>query len=293
MDFMDKAIKYYEWTNTLADPRLKSWPFIDSPFHTILIVFIYLLIILNYGPKLMKNRDPFDFGYFLPAYNFSLVALNYYILHLTFIGSYQAGYSYTCTPVTKELENPHENKVMLGVYLYYISKLIELLDTVLFLLTKRFRQITFLHVYHHSTMPLIWWIGAKWFPGGQAFFGVMLNSFVHVIMYTYYGLSSCGPSMKKYLWWKKYITVVQLVQFCLAIIHTTNSLYVECPIPKWTHWALILYAMSFVFLFTNFYVQTYNKSLNKPKKSTDDYPVHQTKTARLTHSAVRRRKIKE
>ena len=56
MDFMDKAINYYEWTNTLADPRLKSWPFIDSPFHTILIVFIYLLIILNYGPKLMKNR---------------------------------------------------------------------------------------------------------------------------------------------------------------------------------------------------------------------------------------------
>ena len=64
---------------------------------------------------------------------------------------------------------------MLGVYLYYISKLIELLDTVLFLLTKRFRQITFLHVYHHSTMPLIWWIGAKWFPGGQ---GVHLFVFI-------------------------------------------------------------------------------------------------------------------
>ena len=54
-----------------------------------------------------------------------------------------------------------------GVWLYYISKIVELFDTVLFRMRKRDRQITFLHVYHHSTMPLLWWIGAKWLPGGQ------------------------------------------------------------------------------------------------------------------------------
>ena len=44
-----------------------------------------------------------------------------------------------------------------------------------------------------------------------AFFGALINSFIHVVMYTYYGLSALGPHMQKYLWWKKYLTVMQLV----------------------------------------------------------------------------------
>lgn len=36
-----------------------------------------------------------------------------------------------------------------------------------FILRKKDRHISFLHVYHHSTMPLLWWIGTKWVPGGQ------------------------------------------------------------------------------------------------------------------------------
>ena len=51
-----------------------------------------------------------------------------------------------------------------------------------------------------------------------AFFGAMINSFVHVLMYTYYGLSSLGPHMQNYLWWKKYLTRVQLV----TVINTKN-----------------------------------------------------------------------
>lgn len=43
-----------------------------------------------------------------------------------------------------------------------------------------------------------------------AYFGATLNSFIHVLMYSYYGLSSV-PSMRPYLWWKKYITQGQLV----------------------------------------------------------------------------------
>lgn len=42
------------------------------------------------------------------------------------------------------------------------------------------------------------------------FFGPTLNSFIHILMYSYYGLS-VFPSMHKYLWWKKYLTQAQLV----------------------------------------------------------------------------------
>jgi hypothetical protein len=46
--------------------------------------------------------------------------------------------------------------------------------------------------------------------GGQAWFGPVLNSAVHVFMYAYYGLSVI-PSLRDKLWWKKYITMFQLV----------------------------------------------------------------------------------
>ena len=45
----------------------------------------------------------------------------------------------------------------------------------------------------------------------SAFFVAMLNSFVHIFMYTYYGLAAIGPHMQKYLWWKRYLTRMQLV----------------------------------------------------------------------------------
>ena len=38
-----------------------------------------------------------------------------------------------------------------------------------------------------------------------------LNSVVHVAMYTYYMIAAMGPKYQKYLWWKKYITTIQLV----------------------------------------------------------------------------------
>lgn len=49
------------------------------------------------------------------------------------------------------------------------------------------------------------------------------------------------------------------VQFHVTIGHTALSLYTDCPFPKWMHWALIAYAISFIFLFLNFYTRTYNE----------------------------------
>jgi len=54
-----------------------------------------------------------------------------------------------------------------ALWWYYISKGVEFLDTVFFILRKKFTQVSFLHVYHHCTMFILWWIGMKWVPGGQ------------------------------------------------------------------------------------------------------------------------------
>ena len=42
-----------------------------------------------------------------------------------------------------------------------------LLLQVFFILRKKDNQVTFLHVYHHATMILNWWMAAKYIPVGQ------------------------------------------------------------------------------------------------------------------------------
>lgn len=55
-----------------------------------------------------------------------------------------------------------------AVWWYYFSKVLEFTDTFFFILRKKDNQLTFLHVYHHSTMFSFWWIGVKWVPSGSS-----------------------------------------------------------------------------------------------------------------------------
>lgn len=91
-----------------------------------------------------------------------------------------------------------------------MAKVTELLDTIFFVLRHKLEQVSFLHVYHHTLMMVGTWFFLKYFPHDNMIFIGTINSAVHVIMYTYYGLAAV-PSMAKHLWWKEYITTIQLV----------------------------------------------------------------------------------
>ena len=61
-------------------------------------------------------------------------------------------------------------------------------------------------------------------PGGMSTFQALVNSAVHVIMYSYYALAALGPAYQKYLWWKKYLTTIQLVcSLCSSISIATGG----------------------------------------------------------------------
>lgn len=107
----------------------------------------------------------------------------------------------------------HNFQVARGVYIYFLAKMSELLDTIFFVIRKKDRQITFLHMYHHTVMPMISWGATKYYPGGHGTLIGVINSFVHIIMYTYYMFSAMGPQFQRYLFWKKYITTLQMVRF--------------------------------------------------------------------------------
>ncbi|VDI14525.1 Hypothetical predicted protein [Mytilus galloprovincialis] len=91
----------------------------------------------------------------------------------------------------------------------------------------------------------------------------MINSFIHVVMYGYYGLSALGPHMQKYLWWKRYLTMMQLIQFVVGIAHAAQSLVRQCEFPMWMQWALVFYAFTILCLFLNFYFHAYIKSVRR------------------------------
>lgn len=258
MGFIFQWIKdlqeFYSWADSISDARTAKWLFVPSIFSPVAFVVTYLFLIWML-PRVMKNKEPFQLTSLLLIYNAAMVLLNFYITIEAFLSSAAAGYSYSCQKFSMSF-NPLELRVTSVLWWFYFSKFVELLDTIFFLLRKKNNQVSFLHVYHHTSMVCLWWIGIKWVPNGQAFFSAMVNAMVHAIMYTYYGLSAL-PYLRKYLWWKKHLTQIQMAQFLLLLIHALASLYVECDYPLWMKYTFIGYMVSFLILFSNFYIHAY------------------------------------
>lgn len=152
-------------------------------------------------------------------------------------------------------------------WLFLFSKFIELMDTVIFILRKKDGQVTFLHVFHHSVLPWSWWWGIRIAPGGMGSFHAMINSSVHVIMYLYYGLSALGPVAQPYLWWKKHMTAIQLIQFVLVSLHISQ--YYFMPSCNYQYPVIIhliwMYGTIFFMLFSNFWYHSYTKGKRLPR----------------------------
>ncbi|OCT57991.1 hypothetical protein XELAEV_18002737mg [Xenopus laevis] len=207
----------------------------------------------------MKNRPAFSLRGHLIVYNLGVTLLSLYMLIELILSSWQGGYNLQCQNLYSAGEA--DVRVAKVLWWYYFSKAIEFMDTIFFVLRKKNSQITFLHVYHHTTMFNIWWCIMNWIPCG--FFGPTLNSFIHFLMYSYYGMSVI-PSMHKYLWWKKYLIQAQLVQFLLIITHTLSAAVKPCGFHVGCLMIQTSYVTTLVILFVNFYLKTYKK---RPSKS--------------------------
>ncbi|VEN54512.1 unnamed protein product, partial [Callosobruchus maculatus] len=104
------------------------------------------------------------------------------------------------------------------------------------------------------------------FPGGHGTFSNLINNLVHVIMYFYYMVAAMGPEYQKYIWWKKHVTTIQLIQFTLVFVHSAQILWTDCGYPRLIGGFLLVHSAIFFGLFTNFYYQTYNRSKAKAVK---------------------------
>jgi len=247
----------YEDAKPYADARTKDWFLLSgSPIPVWCLTAAYLLFVWL-GPKLMRKREAFSLQYVMFLYNMALVGLSIYMFVEILLSISDAGYGFVCATYNEVTRRDvRELRVANVLWWYFFSKAIELMDTVLMVLRKKSSQITFLHVFHHATMLNIWWWVMTFIPGGLSWFGSCLNCLVHVVMYSYYGLSVV-PSLKGKLWWKRYITRFQLIQFFITLSHTLNSIRVECDFPRWGQYLLAGYMIFMLILFTNFYIHAY------------------------------------
>jgi len=267
-----RAADLLELVESSGDPRVADWFLIRSPVPIVCIFVTYLCMVVT-GPRWMQDRKPFQLKWILIIYNGFQVALSSYMFYEFFVSAYLAGYSLTCQPVDFTM-NPLSLRMADVSWWYFFSKIIDLADTVFFILRKKNNQMTVLHIYHHSTMVFNWWLGAKYAPGGQSFFCALLNSFVHICMYSYYMFSAMGPWIQPYLWWKRYLTQLQLVQFVLIVIHSFVGLYNQCDFPPILLYIVGTYCLSLIILFGNFYVKSYVKKQQSLAELSDHKKVH-------------------
>jgi elongation of very long chain fatty acids protein 7 len=115
----------------------------------------------------------------------------------------------------------------------------------------------------------VWW-GVKFMPGGHSTFFGLLNTFVHIIMYTYYMLAAMGPHVQKYLWWKKYLTMLQMVQFVGIFTHCFQLIFHNpCNYSYIFVYWIGGHGVLFYFLFRSFYKQAYvAREAARPKAKT-------------------------
>lgn len=256
---MSGIVEWYKDTMyNKCNPRTKDWFLMSGPGPLLIIVVSYIYFSTSAGPRYMRDKKPYDLRNVMIVYNFTQVLLSMYLFYEGLNSGWLTEYNIHCQPIDYS-DNPVAIRMEKAVHFYFMCKLIELLDTVFFVLRKKNRQITFLHIYHHAIMPVCSWIGCRFLPNGHGTLLGVINAFVHVIMYTYYMLSSIGPHMNKYLWWKKHLTLLQLIQFSIIVSHSLQILFNGCDYPKPIAFLLVLNGIVFIYMFGSFYVHSYIK----------------------------------
>ncbi|KAJ2855648.1 hypothetical protein GGI22_004063 [Coemansia erecta] len=150
------------------------------------------------------------------------------------------------------------------LYLFYVSKYYELLDTVIIILKGR--KASLLQIYHHAGIILVMYT-SNYFTSPCSVFVVWENAGVHTIMYTYYALTALGFNPPG----KQYLTSLQIFQFLFG--QATVIVYFlipGCLKPAQRIWPLIMtaYLLPLIYLFAQFFKKTYTKRLAaQPKKS--------------------------
>jgi len=229
----------------------------DDPVVAIGSVTAYIIII-GALHQYMQNRKPYEMRILLGLHNLFLCILSLImtvgLLYRVVIVILKYGvFSVYCGVSAEE-----DQYLFFWANMFYLSKYYELVDTVFVVLRKK--PLTFLHLWHHCAVVFVSWLATR-DSIVMGWITVLDNTSVHVMMYYYYAIQSL---QRREVWWRKYLTTLQIVQFFIDMVTSVVFIYyytqgVPC---KGTFEAWIVANMtgfSFFVLFLQFYSQTYSK----------------------------------
>ena len=224
MEFLDAFDRYLTSLLDLAPyEAINGYPLthISAPFFGTLIFFVVLFVASKFNFKnvsishllrfylLISHRQ--DFSKLTLFHNVFLSLLSgimFFSLAWSYFNNSESGFELFCRP--QDWSFP--SSIQFWVYIFYLSKFYEYLDTLILVLKKR--DVSFLQFYHHTIVPWIVWTFVR-SNCALTVQGVLWNSGVHTIMYYYYALGSLGY---RDIWWKKYLTLIQILQFVSSLL---------------------------------------------------------------------------
>jgi hypothetical protein len=220
------------------------------------IFYLTTLAVLRW---FMQRRAAYDPKLLMQLYNVSCVVLA--AISGIAIAAHkwqQRDGTFVCNKRGAQLGDTKDGLLTFGIYFYYYQKYWEFMDTFIFMLRKSDRQVTFLHIYHHSSITLVTMLAAQFDTSGDTYLPALLNSWIHVLMYGHYFLTSIGVKNAP---WRKYLTSMQLLQFLAILAQNILAWFkgADCGFPDWYKATMMAYMISMLVLFSNFYVQSYSK----------------------------------
>ncbi|CAI1506375.1 hypothetical protein SEUBUCD646_0J00270 [Saccharomyces eubayanus] len=248
-----------------------------SEVNSVLIFIAFYYVVVFGGRYLLKSCRPLKLTVFSQIHNLLLTSVSLLWLVLIVEQAVPMVYRHGLYFAICDIRSWTQPMVAL-YYFNYITKFVEFTDTILMVL--KHKRLTFLHTYHHGATALlcytelVGYTAVQWVP-------IILNLTVHVLMYWYYFLSASGVRV----WWKAWVTRLQIIQFILDMIfiyfvlyqQTVAAYFMDSGLPfcgKCLGSLTAIYSgaaivTSYLFLFISFYIEVYKSGGAKDKKKID------------------------
>uniref|UniRef100_A0A7S2N461 Elongation of fatty acids protein n=1 Tax=Haptolina brevifila TaxID=156173 RepID=A0A7S2N461_9EUKA len=242
----------------------KGWLLVDFPSAAAVLLGYLTFVAIGTVVMRLLPGSGVKFPATSFAYNIIQVALCSYMCIEAALLAQRNKYSLVCNRMLTT--DPPLAKLL---WMFYLSKVLDFADTFFIVMGKKWRQLSFLHVYHHTTIFGFYWLNSNVNYDGDVYLTIILNGAIHMMMYAYYFLSIHTRD----IWWKKYLTSAQLVQFtCMVtqagVLLSGGKQCSDSP-PRVTA-IYSVYIASLFALFMHFFIQSYtSKPAKKELKAKD------------------------
>ena len=245
-------------------------------FHEAIFIIALYCFIVFFGYQFMRGRQansvlrPFQY-----IYNAVQVGACGYLVVQTARVALALNYQPICNTFDPQAA---DNEMPQLLYLFYLTKALDFFDTLFIVFHKKDKQLSFLHVYHHCTIFVVYWINANIFYSGDIYYTIVANGSVHFVMYGYY-LASMFKSVDQKgkgtglvfaltQAVRPWITSMQLLQFVTMMAQASYMLWFSCGSPMFWTKIYFGYIVSLFGLFMHFFRQNYMQKGSKTKKAT-------------------------